>query len=95
MAILNNGLETMELGVTAWRVIINENFSKLYTKDEIDSKLSAFATNKLDFIVNNIDISGIIAFANALPSATLPAQPLGFISCKVDGKMVKIPYYEL
>lgn len=29
MAILPNGLETIELGATAWRVIINENFQKL------------------------------------------------------------------
>lgn len=36
MARLNNGLETMELGVTSWRVIINDNFTKLYTKAEID-----------------------------------------------------------
>ena len=36
MARLSNGLETMELGVTAWRVIINDNFTKLYTKAEID-----------------------------------------------------------
>ncbi|MBQ7270711.1 MAG: hypothetical protein IJT33_06680 [Campylobacter sp.] len=36
MARLNNGLETMELGVTSWRVIINDNFTKLYTKAEVD-----------------------------------------------------------
>lgn len=29
MAILPNGLETIELGATAWRIIINENFTKL------------------------------------------------------------------
>ena len=36
MARLENGLETMELGVTSWRIIINDNFTKLYTKAEID-----------------------------------------------------------
>lgn len=36
MARLENGLETMELGVTSWRIIINDNFTKLYTKTEID-----------------------------------------------------------
>ena len=36
MARLNNGLETMELGVTSWRAIINDNFTKLYTKAEVD-----------------------------------------------------------
>lgn len=36
MARLSNGLETMELGVTSWRIIINDNFTKLYTKNEIN-----------------------------------------------------------
>ena len=34
---LANGLETMELGVTSWRVIINDNFTKLYTKEEVEA----------------------------------------------------------
>jgi len=39
MAVLSNGLETIELGATAWRVIHNQNIDKLYTKDEVDDKL--------------------------------------------------------
>ncbi len=31
MAILTNGLETIELGATTWRVIINNNFTSLDT----------------------------------------------------------------
>ncbi len=38
MAILANGIETVELGATAWRVIYNNNFEALYTKAEIDSR---------------------------------------------------------
>lgn len=42
MARLTNGLETMELGVTSWRIIINDNFKKLYTKDEVDANLKDY-----------------------------------------------------
>ena len=42
MARLTNGLETMELGVTSWRIIINDNFKKLYTKDEVDVNLKNY-----------------------------------------------------
>lgn len=35
MALLSNGLETIELGSTAWRDVINNNIYQLYTKDEI------------------------------------------------------------
>ncbi len=37
MSVLANGIELMELGSTAWRVIINNNFSALYTKTEVDA----------------------------------------------------------
>lgn len=40
MAILTNGIETIEVGSTTWRVIFNSNFSKIYTKTEIDTALS-------------------------------------------------------
>ena len=35
---LPNGIETIELGATSWRIMINANFEKLYTKDEIEAK---------------------------------------------------------
>ena len=38
MATLGNGIETAELGSTAWRIIYNNNFEALYTKDEIDNR---------------------------------------------------------
>jgi hypothetical protein len=37
MAVLANGLETLEVGATAWRLIINSNISKLYSRIEVDS----------------------------------------------------------
>jgi len=41
MAVLSNGLETIELGSTAWRHILNSNWKKLYTKNETDGLLNA------------------------------------------------------
>lgn len=37
MATLANGIETLEVGATAWRLIINANLDKLYTKTEVDN----------------------------------------------------------
>lgn len=39
MAILSNGIETIELGSTAWRVVVNNNFSAVYTKAELDARV--------------------------------------------------------
>jgi hypothetical protein len=40
MALLANGIETIELGSTAWRIVCNNNFSAIYTKDEVDNRTS-------------------------------------------------------
>ena len=37
MALLPNGLETLDLGSTAWRDVVNANLYRLLTKDEIKS----------------------------------------------------------
>ena len=37
MAVLANGLETIDLGSTGWRVVMNTNIENLYTKTEIDN----------------------------------------------------------
>ena len=95
---LENGIETMELGVTAWRGIINDNFSKIYTKSEIDAKLSADLSVKNISASGNFELSGDLKlggmpqFTQALPSANL-GEPLGFIKVKV-GEIVKIPYFK-
>ncbi len=39
MAILDNGLETAPLAATGWRIIYNNNFLMLYTKNEINALL--------------------------------------------------------
>ena len=35
MAVLANGLETIDLGSTAWRVVCNNNFENIYAKSEL------------------------------------------------------------
>lgn len=97
MARLANGIETMELGVTAWRSIINDNFARIYTKSEIDAKLSGDdATN---FRAKNISASGdlklggTLEFNDGLEPSNL-GEPLGFIKVKVAGQIVKIPYFK-
>ena len=37
MALLLNGLETIELGSTAWRVVHNNNIGSVYSKTEVNS----------------------------------------------------------
>jgi len=34
MAILANGLETVEPGISAWRIVYNTNFENLFSKTE-------------------------------------------------------------
>lgn len=52
MATLANGLETVDLGGTAWRVIYNTNFENLYTKAEIDDRDSDITfTNDTDGVI--------------------------------------------
>lgn len=46
MSTLANGIELMELGSTAWRVVINNNFSAVYTKAELDSRVVAVTTTQ-------------------------------------------------
>lgn len=98
MARLSNGLETMELGATAWRIIINDNFGKLYVKNELYNKNESdarYATKNgdaaLDFTVKNIDVKGLLKLGSVLPAA----NPSGYIKAEVSGKVVKIPYYEV
>ena len=45
MAILENGLESIELGATAWREILNYNFAKLLTKEQILALLQQGGAN--------------------------------------------------
>lgn len=65
MARLSNGLETMELGVTAWRVIINDNFTKLYTKAEIDRDF----IKKSDYNALQAELNALKARIEALENA--------------------------
>ncbi|MCI6989389.1 MAG: hypothetical protein MR902_07510 [Campylobacter sp.] len=100
MAILNNGLETMELGATAWRIIINDNFSKIYAKNELYTKNESDeryapkdGSETLNFTVKDIDIKGLMKFNSTLPTMPLPDAPKGYIKAVVNGENVKIAYY--
>lgn len=100
MAILKNGLETMELGATAWRILINDNFTKLYTKTEINNALTAKASKNGDisqnFAVKDCDIKGILKLYSETPvnydSAVYSAFN-GLIEINFNGKAVLIPYF--
>ena len=41
MSLLANGIELIELGATAWREICNANFSKFFTKTEVNNAIDA------------------------------------------------------
>lgn len=103
--VLANSLETLELGVTAWREIINANFAKLYTSGQIDQYLGTKAekagANTQNFAAKDMEIKGVLSWTGAsitamnatAGSATLPTNPVGFIIVKIGGANAKIPYY--
>jgi len=44
MSLLANGIELIELGATAWRDICNANFSKFFTKTEVNALITTVNT---------------------------------------------------
>lgn len=94
MARLENGLETMELGVTSWRLIINDNFTKVYAKSEVDELLKG--NEKTSFKAKDFKVNGVFAL-NALKVdyKTKPKAPDGFFKINLNGKDVAVPYYEI
>lgn len=90
MAILNNGLQTMELGATAWRVIINDNFTKIYTKQEVDAKLT---NGETAFKARSLSVAKV-EFSGALHTTANTERISGFMEIKVNGAIKKIPYYD-
>ena len=62
MAVLPNGLETIELGSRVWRIIHNNNITKLYTKTECDA----------NFVKKSGDtMSGDLTFSNSSKGVVL------------------------
>ncbi len=100
MAILQNGIETVELGATAWRVIYNSNFEKLYTKTEVDQKLSfkanASGDSQKPFSCASLSLSGTLHFSstNTTAGSLLPEQPAGFLKISLDGVEKRVPFYD-
>ena len=50
---LENGIETIELGATSWRVMINENFKKVLTQEQIN-KLIAELVARIEALESEI-----------------------------------------
>jgi hypothetical protein len=73
MALLANGLETLEIGATAWRLIVNANIEKLYSKTECDTKYVAKAGSTM---------TGLLVLS-ANPSAPLGAATKQYVDDKV------------
>ena len=55
--LLPNGLQTIEVGSTAWRIILNHLITNIYTKQEIDKKVENAVKPELIF-VSNLPTSG-------------------------------------
>ena len=55
MALLPNGLETIELGSTGWREVINNNLHQIYTKTEIENPINdiRFSNNSKGVILKD------------------------------------------
>jgi hypothetical protein len=69
MALLANGLETLEVGATAWRLIINATIAKLYSRTEADSTFVAKAGSTM---------TGLLLLS-ANPSANLGAATKQYV----------------
>jgi len=75
MGLLSNGLETLEVGATAWRLIINSNLEKLYSRTEAASTFLAKAGGTL---------TGFLTL-HANPTANLHAATKGYVDTVASG----------
>ena len=74
MAILENGLESIELGATAWREILNYNFAKLLTKEQLLALIEqggANADGSVPSYLTKQEASSIYALKTELGNADL------------------------
>ncbi|MCI7463446.1 MAG: hypothetical protein MSA79_02210 [Campylobacter sp.] len=74
MAILENGLESIELGATAWREILNYNFAKLLTKEQILALIQqggANADGSVPSYLTKQEASSLYALKSELGNADL------------------------
>jgi len=75
MGLLSNGLETLEVGATAWRLIINSNLEKLYSRTEAASTFLAKAGGTL---------TGFLTL-HANPTANLHAATKEYVDTVASG----------
>jgi cell division ATPase FtsA len=88
-------LSNLELGVTAWREIINANMTKI-----IQAFASAASKNGAtgeNFAAKDIQIGGAVELTGieTITETQLPANPAGFIKVKIKGTIYKMPYYTI
>ena len=88
MAILENGLESIELGATAWREILNYNFAKLLTKEQILALIQqggANADGSVPSYLTKQEANSIYALKTELGNADLS----GYLTlAAADGKYI-------
>lgn len=79
MALLANGLETLEIGATAWRLIINSNLEKLYSKTEANTTFVAKAGSTM---------TGLLLLS-ADPAVALGAATKQYVDNKVTLEVIQ------
>lgn len=88
-------LSNLELGVTAWREILNANTSKIIQAfANAANKNGATSEN---FAAKNLQTNGSVEFAGieTIAESELPENPAGFIKIKINGTFYKMPYYAI
>lgn len=107
MAILSNGLETLEVGATAWRLIINSNLSKIYSKTEADGvflkktggtltgflTLHADPTSNLHAVTKQYVDNGLSGVTTASDTATFTNKTLDDMTNKIGADHVHFKVY--
>ena len=91
MAVLTNGLETIELGATAWREVINQNFTELddfigsisLSRSDISLDTTNF-DNNLDDTINTVQKLAQWLNDLDLSSLTIPTELIGGDSSTTD-----------
>jgi hypothetical protein len=86
-------LSALELGVTAWREIINANMTKIV--QAFSNAASKNGSASEDFTTKNLKTNGTVEFVGVeiTTETQLPANPAGFIKFKINGTVYKMPYY--
>jgi hypothetical protein len=89
-------LNIIELGATAWRELINNNFTKIV--NAINNDVAAKNGNVAnDFALKNLQTNGTVDFESieTTTDTALPTNAAGFVKIKINGTIYKIPFYSI